>query len=100
MSQSRPSRDAVPAPAVLKPQQAMTLWVAEAAATWAVHRSVETGYHLVTGTALPTARDRDVPFRRALVWAAVTAAAVAAANVTVDRVLLRPRLPGEPVRQP
>jgi multisubunit Na+/H+ antiporter MnhE subunit len=100
MSQSMPSHDDAPAPEVVVPQQATTAWLAEVAATWAVRRALETGYHRVTGNVLPTARDRDVPLRRALLWAAVTAAAVAAANVAVDRVLLRPRLPVEPVDQP
>ena len=61
--------------------------------SWAVRRALESGYHRATGRALPTARDRDVPFRRILVWAAVSAAAVAVANVVVDRVVLRPTLP-------
>ena len=65
----------------------------EAAASWAVRRALESGYHRATGAALPTARDRDVPFRRIVVWAAVSAAAVAVANVVVDRVVLRPTLP-------
>ena len=33
--------------------------------------------------------NRDVPFRRILAWAAATAAAVAMANVAVDRFALR-----------
>ena len=37
--------------------------------------------------------DRDVPFRRILAWAAVTAAAVAVANVAVDRFALRHQPP-------
>jgi Protein of unknown function (DUF4235) len=86
------SRDDVQAPAGAVSRQAVRLWVLEAAATWTVRRALESGYRLATGSALPTARDRDVPFRQALVWASVTAAAVAASNVAVDRVVLRPRL--------
>ncbi len=73
--------------------QAAKVWLGEAAASWAVRRALESGYHRATGAALPTARDRDVPFRRIVVWAAVSAAAVAVANVVVDRVVLRPTLP-------
>ncbi len=75
--------------------QAAKIWLGEAAASWAVRRALESGYHRATGAALPTARDRDVPFRRIVVWAAVSAAAVAVANVVVDRVVLRPTLPGD-----
>jgi hypothetical protein len=75
--------------------QAVEVWIGEAAATWAVRRTLELGYRHATGSALPTARDRDVPLRRILVWAAVSAAAVAVANVVVDRVALRHTLPGD-----
>ena len=72
-------------------QIGMTIKVAasESAATWIVRRALESGYRCVTGQVPPTARDRDVPFRRILAWAAVSAAAVAVANVVVDRVVLR-----------
>ena len=63
--------------------------VLESAATWAVRRTLESAYHIATGREPPTARDRDVPFRRILAWAAATAAAVAVANVAVDRFALR-----------
>ena len=76
--------------------QAAKIWLGEAAASWAVRRALESGYHRATGAVLPTARDRDVPFRRIVVWAAVSAAAVAVANVVVDRVVLRPSLPRDP----
>ncbi len=74
--------------------QAAKVWLGEAAASWVVHRALEFGYHRATGRPLPTARDRDVPFRRVMVWAAVSAAAVGVADVLVDRVVLRP--PGRP----
>lgn len=63
--------------------------VFESAASWAVRRSLEAAYHLATGNSPPTARDSDVPLRRILAWSAVTAAAVAVANVAVDRIALR-----------
>ena len=69
-----------------------TVWLAEAAASWVVHRALESGYRRATGRPLPTARDRDVPFRRIMVWATDTAAAVTVASVVVDRVVLRPSL--------
>lgn len=75
----------------LTPRQTAQLWVLEAAATWAVRRALESGYHQVTGRPLPTARDRATPFRQVLVWVTVKAAAIAAADVIVDQVVLRPR---------
>jgi len=73
--------------------QAAKVWVAEAIATWAVHRVLESGYTLVTGRVPPTARDRTVPFRRVVVWAALSAAAVAIADVAADRFVLRAESP-------
>ena len=68
---------------------AVKIAISESAASWVVRRSLESGYHRATGHLPPTARDRNVPFRRILVWAAVSAAAVAVANVAVDRFVLR-----------
>jgi hypothetical protein len=65
--------------------------VVEMGATWLVRRVLDVGFQRTTGHAPPTARDRDVPFRRTIAWAAVTAAAVAVANIIADRVVLRPR---------
>ena len=63
--------------------------VVESAASWLVRRAMESGYRKATGQAPPTARDQGAPLRRSLVWAAVSAAAVAVANVVADRVVLR-----------
>ena len=63
--------------------------VVESAASWLVRRAMESGYRKATGQAPPTARDQGAPLRRILVWAAVSAAAVAVANVVADRVVLR-----------
>jgi hypothetical protein len=65
----------------------------QTAATWAVRTSLESGYRRVTGRPLPTARDRDTPFRQVFVWATITAAAVAAATVIVDQWVLRTKVP-------
>jgi hypothetical protein len=72
-----------------KARQAVKVAGLESAASWAVRRTLESAYHATTGREPPTARDRDVPFRRVVAWAAVTAAAVAMANVAVDRFVLR-----------
>ena len=69
--------------------QSARVWSAEAVATWTVHRLLESGYKLATGREPPTARDRNVPLRRVLTWAAVSAAVVAVADVTADRFVLR-----------
>jgi Protein of unknown function (DUF4235) len=65
--------------------------VVQMGATWLVRTTFEVGYRRATGRPLPTARDRDTPFRQVLVWATVTAAAIAASNVIVDQRVLRPK---------
>ena len=74
-------------------RQAMKVAAFEAAATYVVHRALELGYRRATGRELPTARDRNVPFRQVLVWATVTGAALTAATVIVDQVALRREQP-------
>jgi hypothetical protein len=69
--------------------QAVKFAAFEAAATYVARRSLEIGYRRATGRELPTARDRDVPFRQVLVWATVTAAALSATTVVVDHFVLR-----------
>ena len=49
---------------------------------------------------LPTARDPDVPYRRIIAWAAMTAAAVTAADIAADRLVLRPRPRRAGIRRP
>jgi Protein of unknown function (DUF4235) len=63
--------------------------VSEMAVTWAVRRALNALYRRATGRPVPTARDPDIPFRRIVLWAAGAAAAVAAADVVVDRPVLR-----------
>jgi hypothetical protein len=70
-------------------RQAIKVPVLEGAATYAVRRALEFGYRRATGRELPTARDRNVPFRQVLVWATVTGAALSAATVIVDQFALR-----------
>jgi Protein of unknown function (DUF4235) len=76
--------------------QSIKISVIQTAATWAVRMSLESGYRRVTGRALPTARDREAPFRQVFVWTTLTAAAVAATTVIVDQWVLRPKLPSPP----
>ena len=70
-------------------RMAVKIAVVESAASWVVRRALESGYRRATGQAPPTARDQGVPLRRILIWASVSAAAVAVANVAADRVVLR-----------
>jgi Protein of unknown function (DUF4235) len=72
-------------------RQAMRVAALESAATYVARRGLEFGYRRATGRELPTARDRNVPFRQVLVWATVTAAAMSAATVVVDQFALRRR---------
>jgi Protein of unknown function (DUF4235) len=73
------------------PRQAVEIALVGMATTWAVQHALTFGYRRLTGRDAPTARDADAPMRRILAWAAASAAAVAVANVVVDRVVLRPR---------
>jgi hypothetical protein len=61
-------------------------------AAWAVRRALDSGFRRATGRPAPTASDLNVLPGRILLWAAVTAVAVAAINVAVDRVMLRPKV--------
>jgi ribose/xylose/arabinose/galactoside ABC-type transport system permease subunit len=63
--------------------------VVESAASWLVRRAMEAGYRAATGQDPPTARNQAAPLQRILVWASVSAAGVAAANVLADRLVLR-----------
>lgn len=74
-------------------RQAIKVPALEGAATYVVRRALELGYRRATGRELPTARDRNVPFRRVLVWATVTGAALSAATVIVDQFALRRESP-------
>src|SRR5262249_47655589 len=69
-------------------RRAVKIAVAEAVATYLVRRALESGHRRLTGRPLPTARDRDVPFRQVMVWASVTGAALSAATVLVDQFAL------------
>jgi hypothetical protein len=71
--------------------QAAKIAIIEMAATWVVRTALNSGFRRATGNSPPTARDPDVPFRRIIAWAAMTAAAVTAADIVADRVVLRPR---------
>jgi ABC-type uncharacterized transport system permease subunit len=68
---------------------AVKIAVVQSAASWLVRRVMESGYQRATGHSPPTARDQGVPLRQILVWAGVSAAAVAVANVVADRIVLR-----------
>jgi hypothetical protein len=70
-------------------RRAVKVAALEALATYLVRRSLELGYRQFTGRELPTARDRNVPFRQVMVWATVTGAALSAVTVVVDQFALR-----------
>jgi hypothetical protein len=57
-----------------------------------VRRALEGGYKRVRGTPPPRANDRSASLSHVLMWAAVTATAVAVASVVVDR-LTAPHAP-------
>ena len=66
--------------------------VVAGAAMWAVREFLNFGFRRVTGRPAPSASDTTFAPRQILGWAAVTAVAVTAVNVGVDRALLRPRV--------
>ena len=95
MSREAPGTDLPPDAPIHGLPMAVKIAVVESAASWVVRRLMESGYRAATGQSPPTARDRGVPLPRILAWAALSAAAVAVANVAADRVVLRSRrVPG------
>lgn len=71
------------------PRQSVEVEVVQMVVTWWVQHAMSSGYRRLTGREEPTARDASVPLRRIVAWAAASAAAVAASNVMVDRLVLR-----------
>jgi hypothetical protein len=63
--------------------------LAAMAATWAVRKTLDAGYKRFKGHAAPSPHDPQVSFGSALVWATITAAAAAAVEVAVFRVVAR-----------
>jgi Protein of unknown function (DUF4235) len=55
------------------------------AAAFVIRKALDTAYEKSTGKTPPKATDPDTSLRRAIVYAAVTAAAVAVANVAIGR---------------
>ena len=80
--------------------QAAKIAIMEMAATWVVRTALNSGFRRATGNSPPTARDPDVPYRRIIAWAAMTAAAVTAADIAADRLVLRPRPRRAGIRRP
>jgi hypothetical protein len=82
-----------PTPTTVQPAphagRALEIAVMQSVATWIVRNALASGYKSVTGRTPPRARDADVTVRRILVWAAVTAVAISATDVVVDRFALR-----------
>jgi hypothetical protein len=89
MSPLNPPADSATGDATDGLRVAVKIAVVESAASWVVRRVLESGYRRATGHRPPTARDQGVPLRRILIWASLSAAAVAVANVVADRVVLR-----------
>lgn len=63
--------------------------LAAMAATWAVRKTLDAGYKRLNGHAAPSPHDPKVSFGSALVWATITAAAAAAVEVAVFRIVSR-----------
>lgn len=58
-------------------------------ATWGVRKALDSAYHKASGGPPPRANDPDESLRRVLLWAAVSAAALAIVNVVIDRATAR-----------
>ncbi len=63
--------------------------VASLAATWGVRKALDSAYRGATGNEPPRAHDPDRSLRQVLMWAAISAAALAVVNVVLDRALAR-----------
>jgi hypothetical protein len=63
--------------------------IASLAAVWGVRKALDRVYRAGTGSAPPRASDPDVPLRRVVAWAAISAAALAAVTVVIDRATAR-----------
>lgn len=63
--------------------------VLELGVSWGVRHAMDSAYRRSTGNPPPRARDTTVPLTKVLMWAAVTAAVLAVANVVVDRLTSR-----------
>ena len=63
--------------------------IATLAATWLVRKAMDTAYQQATGHTPPRANDPAVTMRRALMWAATTAAVIAVTEVVIYRVSSR-----------
>lgn len=59
--------------------------VATIAVVWGTREVIDMTYRRVTGRTPPTPNDLQTPWRRALVWTAVTTTSVAVVEVTVRR---------------
>lgn len=59
------------------------------AAGWGVRRALDGAYRRSTGNPPPRAGDPDASLRKALLWAATTAAVLAVVNVIIDRLAAR-----------
>lgn len=59
--------------------------IAGLGAIWGVRKALDTAYRLSTGSEPPRASDPEQSLRRVVVWAAVSAAALAAVTVVIDR---------------
>lgn len=66
--------------------------LATMAVTWVVRRVMESDYRRRHGTEPPSASDRTSSLRQVIVWAALSAAAVAVVSVVVERATA-PRTP-------
>ena len=80
---------AAPPPTRVGVRRTVRLHLWQVGATWVVQNALASGYRLATGRPAPTARDSGISLRKVATWAALTAAAVAATNVAVDRIVLR-----------
>jgi Protein of unknown function (DUF4235) len=63
--------------------------LAAAGAAWGVRKMMDGAYRKKTGNEPPRAGDPEQSMRRILLWAAVTAAALAVVKVAVDRATSR-----------
>jgi hypothetical protein len=65
--------------------------IAALAGTWAARKALDSGYHKLTGHHPPRAVDPGVNLRKAVLWAALTAATAAITEVLIYRAVAHSR---------
>jgi hypothetical protein len=81
--------ETAPGPSTVGTTAKLLAPAASLAAGWGVRKAMDSAYRRSTGNPPPRAGDPDASLRKVLLWAAMTAAVLAVANVVIDRLAAR-----------